>query len=237
MSIGERHITTALLVAVLLSGCSERIDETVGSTETLPLQLAGQIVQENVTRADDRGFVTGDRMGIYVVDRNGAAAGQLGANDNRAQNVLYTYDGEQYRWTSPTQIYWRDRQTAVDVYGYYPGVNYIEQPTAYGFSVETDQSTEAANGDLSGYEQSDLLWGRAANVSFTTEQIVVKYNHVLAGVRVNLEKGTGISDTEWQKLEKVVIWGIAISTGSAKRKCSERYSVLSGAVPPFDIPE
>lgn len=195
-------VTVALLAA---AACSERIDEVGVGHESLPLQLSGQIVQENITRANDRGFVTGDRMGIYVVDRKGTEAGEFGAVDNRASNVLFTYDGEQYQWTAPTQIYWRDRETPVDVYGYYPGVNYIATPTAYEFSVQTDQSTEGKNGDLSGYEQSDLLWGKAANISFTTDQIVVRYSHILAGVRVELVKGESISNTEWQKLEKIVL--------------------------------
>ena len=218
-------IRTVVASAILATAaCSERIDEVGDAHESLPLQLAGQIVQENVTRANDRGFVTGDRMGIYIVDRVGSEAGALGAADNRASNVLFTYDGEQYQWTAPTQIYWRDRETPVDVYGYYPGVNYIATPTAYEFSVQTDQSTEGKNGDLSGYEQSDLLWGKAANISFTTDQIVVRYSHILAGVRVELVKGESISDTEWQKLEKIVLVDntvitdtVDLSTGMASR--------------------
>ena len=203
----QRH---QLLIAVFASalcafyGCSDELF-TSSSNQQLPLNLSGLIKQENVTRANEQGFVNGDRMGIYVVDRINGVAGTLGASDNRANNVLFTYDGESYRWTSPTTIYWRDQQTPVDIYGYYPGVNYIENPTAYQFSVQTDQSTEAGNGELSGYEQSDLLWGKAANVSYTQEQIVVKYHHILAGVRVQLQKGTGVSDAEWQKLEKNVL--------------------------------
>lgn len=203
----RKPILTTLLAVTLctLLGCS---DENYGGSSPagqLPLLLSGQIQHENITRANDYGFVGGDRMGIYVVDRVDGKAGTLGVSDNRANNVLFTYDGDSYSWTSPTTIYWRDQQTPVDIYGYYPGVNYIETPTAYQFSVQTDQCTEAGNGELSGYEQSDLLWGKAANVSYTQEQIVVKYHHILAGVRVQLQKGTGVSDTEWQKLEKIVL--------------------------------
>ena len=203
---------TIILSALLaLWACSESPLLLEGQGESLPIELGGQIVQENVTRADDRGFVTGDRMGIYIVDRDGEAT--LGATDNRASNVLFTYDGDGYRWTSPTQIYWRDQETAIDVYGYYPGANYINNPTAWQFSVQTDQSTEAANGDLSGYEQSDLLWGKTTSRP-TTDQIVVKYGHILAGVRVQLQKGTGISDTEWEKLEKIVLVDNTVTTAT-----------------------
>lgn len=179
-----------------------------------PLSLTGQISQENITRANDYGFVGGDRMGIYVVDRENGEPGTLGAADNRGINVLYTYNADSYKWASPTTIYWRDQQTPVDIYGYYPGVNYISDPTDYRFEVQTDQSTKAQNGELSGYEQSDLLWGKAANVSYTQEQILVQFHHILAGVRVQLQKGEGISDTEWEKLEKIVLINNTVTKSS-----------------------
>ena len=128
-----------------LCSCSDEMTRIVGEEGQLPIQLSGQIDQENVTRANDYGFVGGDKMGIYIVDRLGGQAGQLGATDNRAQNVLFTYDDNNHSWSSPAAIYWRDQQTGIDVYGYYPGVNYIESPTSYSFEVQADQSTEAEN--------------------------------------------------------------------------------------------
>ena len=191
-----------LTVAVLMMACSDQLGGMLNEDSQFLLRLSGSIAQENVTRANEQGFVSGDRMGIYVVDRVNGEPGVLGAADNRAKNMLYTFDGENYKWSSPAAIYWRDQQTPVDIYGYYPGVNYISDPTAYNFEVQRDQSTEAGNGDLSGYEKSDLLWGKALNVSFTTEQITVSYHHIMAGVYVQLQKGEGISDTEWEKLPK-----------------------------------
>ena len=197
-----RKLTIILLSVVCFVSCSDSLEKLSLLSDGQPIQLSGTISQQNVTRANEQGFVTGDRMGIYVVDRVSGEAGVLGASDNRAANMIYTFDGDSYTWSSPTSIYWRDQQTAVDIYGYYPAVNFISNPTAYNFEVRKDQSTEAGNGDLSGYEQSDLLWGKTANVGFTTECIIVSYHHIMAGVRVQLEKGTGISDTEWEKLTK-----------------------------------
>lgn len=198
------YLPIAMMLALITYSCSDEFQEAV-STSPTPLKLTGQISQENVTRANDYGFVTGDRMGIYVVDYEDNQPGDIAASSIRAQNVLYTFDGDSYSWSSITSIYWRDKQTPVSIYGYYPGQNYIADPTAWNFSVQTDQSTPAENGSLSGYEQSDLLWGKEGRVEFTQEQIVIKYHHILAGVRVHLSKGTGISDTEWQKLEKIVL--------------------------------
>lgn len=203
----QHKLSVIGLLAALcgLLSCSEDMADFKPLNVGKEICLTGQIRQENITRANDYGFVSGDRMGIYVVDYQNGQAGILGASDNRAQNVLFTYDAESYRWTSPTTLYWRDDQTPIDVYGYYPGINYISNPLAYKFEVQTDQSTEAQNGDLAGYEQSDLLWGKAARVEPTAEQITVKYNHILAGVRVHLIKGEGMTDIEWDKLEKIVL--------------------------------
>ncbi len=201
----HRLLPAVWCLASILISCSDELAESTSQVSLLSLNLSGQINQENVTRANDYGFVTGDRMGIYVVDYEDGQPGDLSSSDIRAQNVLYTYNGDSYSWSSPTTIYWRDKQTPVSIYGYYPGQNYISDPTAWTFSVQTDQNTPAENGALSGYEQSDLLWGKQGRVEFTQDQIVIKYQHILAGVRVSLNKGTGISDTEWQKLEKIVL--------------------------------
>lgn len=206
------YLSIAMTLALITYSCSDEFQEAF--TPTTPLSLTGQISQENITRANDYGFVGGDRMGIYVVDRENGEPGTLGAADNRGINVLYTYNADSYKWASPTTIYWRDQQTPVDIYGYYPGVNYISDPTDYRFEVQTDQSTKAQNGELSGYEQSDLLWGKAANVSYTQEQILVQFHHILAGVRVQLQKGGGISDTEWEKLEKIVLINNTVTKSS-----------------------
>lgn len=215
----QRLWITTIFSLVFLS-CADEFTEVIEATK-YQLDLTGQLMQQNITRANDYGFVTGDRMGIYVVDYENGQPGDLSFSGIRAQNVLYTYNGDSYSWSSPTTIYWRDKQTPVSIYGYYPGQNYISDPTAWKFSVQTDQSTPAENGSLSGYEQSDLLWGKQGRVEFTQEQIVIKYQHILAGVRVHLNKGTGISDTEWQKLEKIVLVNhtktsstVDLSTGS-----------------------
>ncbi len=58
---------------------------------------------------------------------------------------------------------------------------------------------------MSNYEASDLLWGKATNVQPTTNEIVIDYRHQLAGVFVTLVKGDGMTDTEWEKIDKTVL--------------------------------
>ncbi len=192
------------LCCLFTIACTDRLFDDNGSEAGKPIALSGNIIQNNVTRASDYGFVTGDRMGIYIVDYENDAPGTLAASGNRASNVLYTFDGDKYEWTAPLEIYWRDNRTPVDVYGYYPGINAIGDPSAYRFEVSWQQNLLSQEGEISNYETSDLLWGKAEKVQPTTDQIVINYHHQLAGVCVTLKKGDGMTDIEWEKVNKTV---------------------------------
>lgn len=195
---------SAIAVAGCFSSCNDALVDDYVPSQGTPITLSAQLQQQNVTRANEQGFVTGDRMGIYIVDYAGTAPGILDVAANRASNVLYTFDGDNYKWTAPTQLYWKDSSTPVDVYGYYPGINYIDEPKAYQFQVSELQNVVPEDGGMSNYEASDFLWGKTAKVSPTEQAITVKYSHRMAGVWVYLKAGEGITATEWEKLDKVV---------------------------------
>ena len=205
MRLSTRKIICLMVCCLITVACSDTffIENAAGSGYAI--KLSGNLRQENVTRASDYGFVSGDRMGVYIVDYDNGTPGDLAASGNRASNVLYTFDGEEYVWSAPLEIYWRDSRTPIDVYGYYPGVNYIENPTAYPFEVSWQQSVLPQEGEMSNYEASDLLWGKAVNVQPTSNEIVIDYRHQLAGVHVTLAKGDGMTDTEWEKVDKTVL--------------------------------
>ena len=108
------------------------------------------------------------------------------------------------RSESAYDIYWKDNHTHVDIYGYYP----IGAPTdvnAYTFELQKDQSKAAENGVLGGYEQSDFLWGKAADVAPTERVIRLPLRHRMSSARVTLKEGTGFAKDEWLKLEKQVL--------------------------------
>lgn len=192
------------LCSLFTIACTDRLFDDNGSEAGKPIALSGNIIQNNATRASDYGFVTGDRMGIYIVDYENDAPGTLAASGNRASNVLYTFDSDKYEWTAPLEIYWRDNRTPVDVYGYYPGINAIGEPSAYRFEVSWQQNVLPQEGEISNYEASDLLWGKAEKVHPTTYRIAINYHHQLAGVCVTLKKGDGMTDIEWEKVNKTV---------------------------------
>ena len=203
MRIKTKDIFCLTLCSLFSIACTDHLFEG-SSGSGMPIALSGNIKQNNVTRASDYGFVTGDRMGIYIVDYENGSPGSLAASGNRASNVLYTFDGDKNVWNAPLEIYWRDNQTPVDVYGYYPGMNAVSDPAAYRFEVSWQQNVLPQEGEISNYESSDLLWGKAEKVQPTTDQIVINYHHQLAGVCVTLKKGDGMTDTEWGKVDKTV---------------------------------
>ena len=205
MNVSVKQIIGLMACCLITVACSDNLFTEGIVDGGNVIKLSGNIRQENVTRASDYGFVSGDRMGVYIVDYDNGQPGDLTASGNRASNVLYTFDGEDYVWSAPLEIYWRDSRTPIDVYGYYPGVNYIENPTAYQFEVSWQQSVLPQEGEMSNYEASDLLWGKAVNVQPTTNEIVIDYRHQLAGVFVTLVKGDGMTDTEWEKVDKTVL--------------------------------
>lgn len=207
MKTSYHHIAAAVILAGL-AACSidednfrpEPDDEGAGL-----ITISGEISQIYQTRANDSGFADKDEIGVYIVDYNGGDAGTLKNNGNRADNVKFTFDEAAYKWTPEHDIYWKDKETHIDVYGYYPYSSSVDKVSVYPFEVQKDQSTEALNGKLGGYETSDFLWGKAENAAPMDRIVRLSFSHRMAGVRVYLIKGTGFSDAEWSEASKEVL--------------------------------
>lgn len=202
----KRHLIFTGLLGLSLTGCVKDLDTpTVGEGDTtLPIQLYNEISQIPTTRVNDEGFCNGDGVGVYVVNYENGTAGTLRLEGNQADNVRYVYDEPNGKWTPDEAVYFRDKHTHVDLIGYYP----YSTPTsveAYPFEVAKDQSTDAANGLLGGYEASDFLWGKTVDVAPTTQRINIKFQHRMAGALVSLSEGTGFAEGEFAQLEKAVL--------------------------------
>ena len=210
------------LVAMLFTGCS---DDFFGSSEqhdSNRIQLSGDIDQLAVTRVNDNGFCNGDVMGVYIVDYEGNNPGTLKVSGNRGDNVRHTFDEPNYKWSSAYDLYWKDKHTHIDVYGYYPFAN-PESIEDYQFEVQKDQSTTTAEGEMGGYEASDFLWGKVPDVAPTTSVIRLPLAHRMSNARVTLIQGSGFADGEWANTKKIVLTAnvarkasINLSTGEIK---------------------
>lgn len=195
-----------LSAAALLTACStdEFADPSNNQTGEMTINLSGQISQEYVTRANDEGFADGDVMGVYIVDYEGNNPGTLKTSGNRGDNVRHTFDAHAYRWNSAYDLFWKDKHTKIDVYGYYPAGS-PEDVNTYAFTVLADQSKIPTDGSMGGYEASDFLWGKVAGVDPTTNVIRLPMAHRMANARVTLVEGSGFEDGEWAGLKKQVL--------------------------------
>lgn len=220
-----KHTLLYLLAAgaMLLTGCSDDFfGDKTEQHDSNRIQLSGDIDQLAVTRVNDNGFCNGDVMGVYIVDYEGNKPGTLKVNGNRGDNVRHTFDEPNYKWNSAYDLFWKDKHTHIDVYGYYPFAN-PESIEDHQFEVQKDQSKATENGEMGGYEASDFLWGKVSDVAPTTSVIRLPMAHRMSNARVTLIQGSGFAEGEWANLEKIVLTAnvarkasINLSTGEIK---------------------
>lgn len=202
----NRFLYTGMLAGLLgLAGCQ---DDVLNNGQALELAdrivLSGEIDQLALKRVNDNGFCDGDVMGVYIVDFNGNEPGTLQLTGNRGDNVRHTFDETAYAWNSAYDLYWKDKHTHIDVYGYYP-FGEPESIEAYDFTVQRDQNKAGEDGEMGGYEASDFLWGKVADVAPTVSVIRLPMQHRMANARVTLVEGEGFASGEWLETEKTVL--------------------------------
>ena len=198
--------TVVLVLCMMLAACSDYLyDENGGKLNSEDrIQLSGDITQLSVTRVNDSGFCDGDVMGVYVVDYDGGTPGTLKPSGNRGDNVRHTYEEASNHWNSAYDLFWKDKHTHIDVYGYYPFAN-PESIDDYQFEVQKDQSKISEDGEMGGYEASDFLWGKVGDVAPTTNVIRLPLSHRMSNARVTLIQGSGFAEGEWANTEKIVL--------------------------------
>ena len=188
-----RKIPILLLATLTLCACSSGEEEQpvppeppTTSTNPIPIRINTVMESINDTRATDYAFEAGDRIGIYVVNRKaGGTANTLLSQGNWVDNMRFTYDGT---WTPDAPVYWLDDKTHADFYLYYPYTATVGDVTAMPFSVNADQSTEAA------YKASDLLIGSAKNIAPTESAVSITARHVLSQMAITLVPGNGFTE-------------------------------------------
>lgn len=203
----RKHLSFFLLLLLVIVGCArERLEVDNPSMDDSPIavRIGGEIDQLMKTRVNDGGFCDGDAVGIYVVNYEDGMPGTLLVKGNQADNIRFVYEETKNIWTPDEPVYYKDKNTHADIYGYYP----YSSPTStdeFFFEVAKDQTVDAAQGALCAYEASDFLWAKSADITPTTEQIQLNFRHLMASVVVELTPGTGWEEGEWDTLEKEVL--------------------------------
>ena len=223
-------IISSLAICGLLTGCLSEPDfEPVVEGSGIEISLDGSIRQV-ATKVTAEGFETGDALGLYAVnyENNNQTPGTLLAEGNQADHVKYIFNFENWQWTPVKKVYYKDVNTNVDLYVFYPHAE-PASVEAYNFEVQKDQSKPKSQTALGGYEASDFLWAKVENVTPTESKIKVQLDHKMAGVHVVLAEGTGFEQDEFPLLEKSVL---AVNT---TRKAT--VNMATGSVAPVGEPQ
>ena len=206
-----KRVLIYMLSATVIAVSCERF-ETVREPLNAPesdsyvINLKGQIDQVISTRVSTEGFCDGDAVGIYVVNFVNGSSGTLTSQGNQVDNLKYTYNAADYKWTSESSAYYKDAATRVDIYGYYPYVKSISDVNAYEFAIKSNQRSKATEKALGGYEASDFLFGCTTAVTPTKDAVGVVFKHKMASITVELIKGEGWDSTEeWEAASKDVL--------------------------------
>jgi len=185
--------------SLFLAGCSKSSggEEPAPQPPTPPvgpIKIPIQISMGIWSRVTDTAYESGDKVGIYVVNYNGATAGTLQSSGNHVDNMRFSYTT---RWTPDAEIYWKDQTTKADFYCYYP-YGTPSDITAYPFATKADQSTPA------NYKVSEFLWGKAAGITPTTDAVPVKTNRSMSNMLITIAAGNGFSEESLAAANKSV---------------------------------
>lgn len=228
--MNQNHlIVSSLVICGLLTGCLSEPEFEPMAEGGIEISLDGSISQV-ATKATAAGFETGDALGLYAVNyENGnQTPGTLLPEGNQADHVKYIFNFENWQWTPVKKVYYKDINTNVDLYVFYPHAE-PSSIDAYNFEVQKDQSKAKTQTSLGGYEASDFLWTKVENVAPTESKVKVLLEHKMAGIQVVLAEGTGFEKDEFQLLEKNVL---VVNT---TRKANINLS--TGAVTPVGAPQ
>lgn len=180
-------IALALLVACTSCGHD---DPDVPPTPDEPDKPAAQIpinISATITRATEEAFESGDRIGLFVVNRNAdGSAVTLKPLGNHLDNMPYAYTTT---WNAEKTVYWKDAQTHADFYMYYPYTQTVASVSAMPFGVSADQSS------LGAYKSSDLIVGSTLDAAPSASPVNIAVRHLMSQVEIVLKADAGCSES------------------------------------------
>ncbi len=151
-----------------------------------PINIGMTVNDRENTRVTDLAFEAGDQIGVFVVNRNADGTAQaLKTTGNHVDNMRFTYNAT---WTPDAPIYWLDDKTNADFYIYYPYTATVADVAAMPFSVNADQSAEAA------YKAGDVIIGSRTNVAPTEAAVMINAHHAMSQLLITLVPGNGFTE-------------------------------------------
>lgn len=190
-SVMKIFLTTAG-ITMLWTSCN-KIDGPVNpNVDPVVINLSLTVNSPEV-KATDNSFEDGDQIGLYV-----SYDGDLKEQGNYSDNRKYTFKSGV--WTSESDLFWKDQESAADFYCYYPYAA-PGNPLEYAFSVSANQS------DLHSYKAADLLWGKCVGAVPSGGQVKIVTSHLMSNLLVYLKPGKGFTEEEFAAANKQLTVG------------------------------
>ena len=179
----KTNILSSIFVAMACLGavsCSQDNPENNTSHDNGKLKINFNFSLPS-SRATETAFENGDKVGVFVNE----ASKPIEIAGNTVNNAQAVFDGS--TWSFYRDMYWDEGN--YNAVAYYPYQKTVSSITDFPFSVDTDQSRPAADGNLSGYEASDFLCAHATNLVASDNPVNLTFSHVMSKVSVRLIKG------------------------------------------------
>lgn len=201
----------SLMAALAFAGCSKIDMPEDGSTQNqnneirfdigfapfFPSQNMGEASTRVLTMENFKStFEEGDEIGVFAVKRTlGEENAPLHSSGNYIHNVRLTYsatNGGTWITDPGVEMKYPSQGEALDFYAYYPyddagGDPTTLDPTAFSFSVETDQNALTGGGQ-STFNTSHFLTARIRGVVRSEDPVELTFHHKLSLVEVQVTR-------------------------------------------------
>lgn len=195
-----RNFLIMCSVLLAICSCGSGSDSEVDPSppvpeEKLPIRISLSL--NSITRATEQSFENGDKIGLFVTNYENGQKTKLKTIGNQVDNECLTFNGME--WKSAKPLYWKDQTTKSDFYCYYPYTSSLSDVDNYVFNLTRDQRTDA------NYLSNNFLWGKAENVSPTSDAVPLKVFHAFSKIRINFIPGDGYTDASLASAEKTIM--------------------------------
>lgn len=138
-------------------------------------------------------FEDGQNIGLFAVNREnaGTQARLTSASGNQVNNVKNTLQSDGKTWKAASTIYWKDANTVVDAYAYYPWVSTPSgaEVTQWPVTVKSDQTKEEDG------KASDFLWAHSSGQKAGSDGVLsLTFQHLLSKIILNIKIEDAIKD-------------------------------------------
>lgn len=173
----KRYFAIITALAVLVS-CDKEETKLLQDANEIKFNLGIE------TKATATAFENGDQVSLYAVEYATEDAPELQIAGNFINNEKLSFNGSE--WSTGNTLYWGEKPC--DFYAIYPYQDLTSVEEHY-FEVAANQNSVKSNGVLGGYEASDLLFAKAANVSRSDGNVDLNFKHILSKCVVTITKG------------------------------------------------